>query len=143
MSESKVKASPPVKPMDEEITLDQADAWGFGGLRNQFSVPERGIKMPVDRDSETYNMNHRRRGNALIFNHKNFDPRLDHLKTRNGTDVDRDNLQMTLRQLDFDVKVYNDCSFKEIEQVLEELANDDHSDADCVLGTIHILWTHL
>ena len=131
MSESEVKA--PVKPMDEEITLDQADAWGFGGLSNQFSVPERGIKMPVDRDSETYNMNHRRRGYALIFNHKNFDPRLD-LKTRNGTDADRDNLQLTLRQLGFDVKVYNDCSFKEIEQVLEELANDDHSDADCILG---------
>ena len=45
---------------------------------------------------------------------------------------------MTLRQLDFDVKVYNDCSFIEIEQVLEELANDDHSDADCVLG-LHFL----
>ena len=57
MSESEVKA--PVKPVDVEITLDQADAWGFGGLSNQFSVPERGIKMPVDRDSETYNMNHR------------------------------------------------------------------------------------
>ena len=53
MSESEVK------PVDVEITLDQADAWGFGGLSNQFSVPERGIKMPVDRDSETYNMNHR------------------------------------------------------------------------------------
>ena len=137
MSESEVNALLSVKPMDEEITLDQADAWGFGGLCNQFSVPERGIKMPVDRDSETYNMNHRRRGYALIFNHKNFDPRLD-LKTRNGTDGDRDNLQMTLRQLDFDVKVYNDCSFKEIEQVLEELANDDHSDADCILG-LHFL----
>ena len=46
------------------------------------------VKMPVDRDSETYNMNHRRRGYALIFNHKNFDPRLG-LKTRNGTDADR------------------------------------------------------
>ena len=59
MSESEVNAPPPIKPLDEEITLDQADAWGFGGLSNQFSVPERGIKMPVDRDSETYNMNHR------------------------------------------------------------------------------------
>ena len=26
--------------------------------------------MPVDRDSEIYNMNHRRRGIALVFNHK-------------------------------------------------------------------------
>ena len=48
--------------------------------------------MPVEKDSETYNMNHKRRGLAIVFNHKNFDPRLG-LKTRNGTDADRDNLR--------------------------------------------------
>ena len=73
--------------------------------------------MPVDRDSEIYNMNHRRRGIALVFNHKNFDQRLG-LKVRNGTDTDRDNLRMTLRQLDFDVRVYNDLPYKEMENIL-------------------------
>lgn len=38
--------------------------------------------------------------------------------------------------MDFDVKVYNDVPFKEIERVLEELANDNHSDADCVLVAV-------
>ncbi len=59
--------------------------------------------MPVEKDSEVYNMNHRRRGIALLFNHMNFDHRLG-LKARNGTDKDRDNLRMTLRQLDFEVR---------------------------------------
>jgi len=80
-------------------------------------------------------MNHRRRGIAIIFNHKNFDQRLG-LKTRNGTDADRDNLRITLRQMDFEVKVYNDASYKEIERVLEELASENHSDADCVLVAV-------
>lgn len=69
--------------------------------------------MPVDKDADSYNMNHKRRGIAIIFNHKNFDPRLG-LKTRNGTDADRDNLKMTLRQLDFDVKVFDDLPLREI-----------------------------
>ena len=86
--------------------------------------------MPVERDAELYNMNHRRRGIAIIFNHKNFDQRLG-LKTRNGTDADRDNLRITLRQMDFEVKVYNDASYKEIERVLEELASENHSGEFC------------
>jgi len=69
--------------------------------------------MPVEKDAENYNMSHKRRGIALIFNHKNFDPRLG-LKIRNGTDADRDNLRMTLRQLDFDVKVFDDLPLREI-----------------------------
>jgi len=91
--------------------------------------------MPVEKDSEVYNMNHRRRGIAIIFNHKLFDSRLG-LKQRNGTDADRDNLRMTLRQLDFEVRVYNDLPFKEMERILEELANDDHSDADCIFVSV-------
>jgi len=80
-------------------------------------------------------MNHRRRGIAIIFNHKLFDSRLG-LKQRNGTDADRDNLRITLRQLDFEVRVYNDLPFKEMERILEELANDNHSDADCIFISV-------
>ena len=48
--------------------------------------------MPVEKDSEVYNMNHRRRGVAFVFNHMHFDTRLG-LKQRNGTNTDRDNLE--------------------------------------------------
>jgi caspase-like apoptosis-related cysteine protease len=96
-------------------------------------TPSQVATMPVERDSDVYNMCHRRRGTALIFNHMRFDPRLG-LKDRKGTDADRDNLTATLRTLDFDVRVYDDLAHKEIERVLEACAFDeDHSDADCLL----------
>ena len=66
--------------------------------------------MPVKRYAEKYNMNHRCRGLALIFNHKNFDP-CRGIGTRNGTDVDRDNLELTLKDLDFEVRIYEDLTF--------------------------------
>ncbi len=69
--------------------------------------------LPVDRDSEAYNMNHIKRGKACIFNHENFNPNLD-LKPRAGTAKDRDNLYMRLRELDFDVTYFNDLTFNEL-----------------------------
>lgn len=136
---------------DEEITLEQAEALGFGNEKKNgqngndqgdawgFARPNQGQQnvaaMPVARDSEMYNMNHRRRGLAIIFNHKTFDPRLG-LKTRNGTNADRDNLRSTLRSLDFEVQVYDDAPFKEMERILEEAALSNHSDADCILVAV-------
>ena len=86
----------------------------------------------TEKDATHYNMSHRRRGKAFIFNHMHFDP-VQQLKARNGTDADRDNLRVCLRQLDFEVEVYNDLPVKEIDRVLENAALEDHSDADCVL----------
>ena len=88
--------------------------------------------MPTEKDATHYNMGHRRRGKAYIFNHMHFDP-VQQLKARNGTDADRDNLRVCLRQLDFEVEVFNDLPVKDIDRVLENAALEDHSDADCVL----------
>ena len=88
--------------------------------------------MPTEKDATHYNMSHRRRGKAYIFNHMHFDP-VQQLKARNGTDADRDNLRVCLRQLDFEVEVFNDLPVKDIDRVLENAALEDHSDADCVL----------
>ena len=90
--------------------------------------------MPINQD-HWYNMNHSRRGIAVIFNHEKFDEHLG-LSVRNGTDVDQDNLLMTLQQLDFEVKVYKDLPYKEIENILERLSRDNHSDADCIFVAI-------
>ena len=49
--------------------------------------------------------------------------------------VPRDNLRVVLRQLDFEVEVYNDLPYKEIERILEQASMEDHSDADCVFVT--------
>jgi caspase-like apoptosis-related cysteine protease len=74
--------------------------------------------MPVERDSEFYNMNHKRRGLAIIFNHKTFISRS--LDTRFGTDVDRDNLKRTMSGLGFTVRVYNDKKYTDIKKIVDE-----------------------
>jgi len=113
---------------------DTADARWFSRGSGGSSV-SRGITMPTDKDSQFYNMNHRRRGKAYIFNHMFFDPKLQ-LKERNGTNNDRDNLRVTLRQLDFDVEVHNDLPYKEIERILEQASMEDYSDADCIFVAV-------
>ena len=89
-------------------------------------------RLPVEKDATHYNMSHRRRGKAYIFNHMHFDP-VQQLVDRKGTNVDRDSLRVCLRQLDFEVEVFNDLPVKDIERELEQAALEDHSDADCVL----------
>jgi len=118
--------------VDTKKVDDENDAWPSAPWSRSSRTHQNVAAMPVEKDAEYYNMNHKRRGLAFIFNHKHFDPRLG-LKTRNGTDADRDNLRITLRQLDFDVQVHNDLSFKEIEMELEKAAGQvDHSESDCI-----------
>ena len=94
-----------------------------------------GVPMSTTKDADQYNMHHRRRGRAFVFNHLNFDPQLN-LKKRNGTNRDRDNLRITLRQLDFDVEVHDDLPFKDIKRILESASMEDHSEADCILVAV-------
>lgn len=106
---------------------DVGDALGLS-----FSVRSRNVAlMPVDRNSAYYNMNHKRRGMAIIFNHECFD--IHSLKHRNGTNADRDNLKHTLMGLGFQVTVHDDLKSKDIFKILEQAALNDHSDCDCFL----------
>ena len=91
--------------------------------------------MPTHKDDDKYNMNHKRRGKAIIFNHLNFHPSLG-LNTRNGTNCDRDNLRINLRQLDFEVYVYDDLPGKDVERILEQTSLEDHSEADCIFVAV-------
>ncbi|KAL5276158.1 CASP7 family protein [Megaselia abdita] len=90
--------------------------------------------MPVDKYSYEYNMNHKFRGKALIFNHEFFD--LDFLKERKGTNVDRDSLMRTLKGLNFEVTDYNNFTTREIMDTLSKVAKEDHTDYDCICITV-------
>lgn len=70
--------------------------------------------MPVARAAGQYNMSHRRRGLALIFNNEVFSQ--EGLKKRTGTNVDADNLKATLENLLFEVKIFPDLTFDEIDE---------------------------
>ncbi|NXD02224.1 CASP6 protein, partial [Certhia familiaris] len=77
-----------------------------------------------------YEMNHERRGVALIFNHEHFFWRLM-LRDRRGTMVDRNNLKRSLTDLGFEVRLFDDLKAKDVEQKLNEASREKHSNADC------------
>ncbi|KAI3353111.1 hypothetical protein L3Q82_019677 [Scortum barcoo] len=87
----------------------------------------------VDLDpAEEYKMNYKRRGLALIFNQERFFWRLG-LNDRNGTNADRYNLEKRLRELNFEVRTYENYKQVEVLDKISEAAEENHSDADCFL----------
>lgn len=114
-----------------DVTGDQVDAFpelfpNFGKLKKK-----KVIRLPCEKNARYYNMNHPRRGLAIIFNHETFN--LASLKPRNGTEADCNNLKSTLELLGFEVRSYKDLTFKELDSVLEEVSGMDFSDCDCLL----------
>jgi len=124
--------------MAEQMSTDGACA---SRPRASSSFPTEGaMSVPEKKASRCYRMDHPRRGRAHIFNQRSFEEekRLG-LERRDGTDQDVDNLRSTLDSLNFDVIVHQDKRCREIEDILENLANEDHSDADCLFVA---LFTH-
>ncbi|XP_051940473.1 caspase-6-like isoform X1 [Hippocampus zosterae] len=80
--------------------------------------------------AEEYKMDYKRRGQALIFNQERFFWRLG-MNDRHGTNNDRYNLEIRLKALNFDVKVYDNYKNEEVLEIIHKAAKDNHSDADC------------
>ncbi|XP_055299000.1 caspase-1-like [Sitodiplosis mosellana] len=76
-----------------------------------------------------YNMCHKKRGLALIFNHEYFSKQ----RQRRGTHIDRDRLHDTFKSLDFKVKIYENKTKLEILAILQKVAAKDHSNKDCLI----------
>nr|XP_057931497.1 caspase-6-like [Doryrhamphus excisus] len=83
----------------------------------------------LDPDQE-YKMDYNRRGLAVIFNQERFFWRMG-MNDRYGTNTDRDNLEMRLRALNFEVKVYDNYKNEDVLEKIHEAAEANHSDADC------------
>lgn len=110
---------------------DCGDAAGPGRNANNIGHI---AQMPVERRAGQYNMRHRRRGLALIFNNENFNQ--EGLKKRSGTNVDADNLKAALENHKFDVRIFPDYTFDEIDETTTQAAKANHQDADCILIAI-------
>ena len=67
--------------------------------------------MPVEKDAEEYNMKHKRRGKAVIFNHDEFEDKSLH---RHGSAVDVRVLTETYEALEFEVVVHHNLNFADI-----------------------------
>ncbi|XP_049839585.1 caspase-1-like isoform X3 [Schistocerca gregaria] len=110
-----------------------SDAGDAQGLRYNGS-PALFARMPAEIDAVYYSMSHKKRGLAVIFNHENFD--IQSLKSRAGTKVDRNNLSESLSKLGFEVKVYDDLTYKSVKEIVEEAARYDHNECDCFVMAV-------
>ncbi|XP_037992261.1 caspase-6 [Motacilla alba alba] len=101
-----------------------------GGNENITQVDAVNISRQLLDPAEKYKMNHQRRGVALIFNHEHFYWQLK-LYDRRGTMADRNNLNRTLTDLGFEVRLFDDLKANDVQQRIYEASREDHSNADC------------
>ncbi|XP_014208798.1 caspase-1-like [Copidosoma floridanum] len=123
---------------------DVADA--FGCSRSSAALVNQIRSAPTERYATHYNMNHGKRGLAIIFNHEFFN--VSHLKPRCGTNIDCENLTNTLKSLGFDVNDFHNYTHKDIHKYLEKVSEMDHSQHDCLIvavlshGELGLLYAH-
>jgi caspase-like apoptosis-related cysteine protease len=72
--------------------------------------------MPVEMEAEEYNMNHNRRGKAVIFNHDMY----MNEGPRPGSDVDVHILIETYKSLGFEVIHHDNLKFTDIQNALTD-----------------------
>jgi caspase-like apoptosis-related cysteine protease len=72
--------------------------------------------MPVDKEAEEYNMNHSRRGKAVIFNHDMFKKK----PPRHGSAAGVRVLTETYGALGFEVVVHENLKLTEIQHVINK-----------------------
>ncbi|XP_062352039.1 caspase-7 isoform X1 [Cinclus cinclus] len=77
-----------------------------------------------------YNMDYKKVGKCIIINNKNFEDKTG-MGTRNGTDKDAGDLAKSFKNLGFEVQIYNDRSRDDMEKLLKQAAEENHSDAAC------------
>ncbi|XP_070545473.1 caspase-7-like [Ptychodera flava] len=87
----------------------------------------------INQNPDEYYMSHRKRGRAIIINIENFN---NNIESRQGTGVDAKNLRRTFSKLGFFVDIYDDLSVLEINDLLQKVANEDHSNSDCIAISI-------
>ncbi|XP_064620938.1 caspase-3-like [Lineus longissimus] len=94
-------------------------------------VPKRKVDPLVHNLNINYDFSHPRRGLAVVINMRYFDFRSTHQKEREGTDEDAQAIVERLLRLGFDVRRYDDLTRRDISLLMDDLAKEDHSDADC------------
>lgn len=121
-------------PSSRETERSDVDGWPFRKVKDTSdgSMSKKTVNIDVLPDAENYNMHHKRRGVALIFNNVYFDK----MTIRKGSDKDCDDLTRALGNLDFEVRIHKDPSLQTISNILRETAAEDHTDADCLIVAV-------
>eukprot|EP00112_Aurelia_sp_Birch-Aquarium-sp1_P002495 Seg1276.13 transcript_id=Seg1276.13/GoldUCD/mRNA.D3Y31 product=Caspase-2 protein_id=Seg1276.13/GoldUCD/D3Y31 len=104
--------------------VDSVDSW----------TPSQTTSSPLTKrtndNNDTYSMKNNPRGLCLIFNNREF---LNDLSERVGSDVDARNLQHLFASLKFNVRMVNNASADKMKEIVNEVAEMDHSGTDCLV----------
>lgn len=90
---------------------------------------------PIAADAGEYNMDHERRGRAIILNHEKYKEGLGPEK-RTGTNADKISLKQCFEKLKFDVDVLDDLRVHEIKNKLAEISRASHKYEDCLIVVV-------
>ena len=83
-----------------------------------------------------YNMNHARRGIALVINIRTYEPNPYKLDERTWSEPDVANLKQSLQYLEFDLKLHKNLKANEIRDEIKKIAEINHTDSDCFLCVV-------
>lgn len=131
----------PVPPVEASI-VSQTDNETSSATRPQHSrtnfssqdcVDYPIITVPVNKDTQCYNMHHKRRGDAYIFHHTEFDSNLVLGERKDDKDLLKKLSDILADRLEFNVKVFKDLKYKKIEEEIKKAANENHKNSDCIL----------
>lgn len=111
-----VMCAPEEEQQMKPTTTGPASVVGGGGGVTPLVYPQ--AQMPVPLKSLEYNMDHARRGHAIIFNHEEFT--MDNTSPRVGSKLDAVRLQQTLEGLGFTVQIYHDLDSDKIKARINE-----------------------
>ncbi|KAI9555368.1 hypothetical protein GHT06_017883 [Daphnia sinensis] len=89
--------------------------------------------VPVNKDTQCYNMDHKRRGDAYIFHHTEFDSNLQLEERGNDGDLLKRLSYILADRLEFSVKVLTNLKYKKIYEEITKAANGNHKNSDCIL----------
>ncbi|KAM7169555.1 caspase-7 isoform 1-T1 [Macrochelys suwanniensis] len=115
---------------------DRSDRFSFFGNKKKKNGQEQQPEAPVSNQCRIihptfkYNMNYKKVGKCIIINNKNFEDQTE-MGTRSGTDKDAGALHKCFRNLGFEVVVYNDQCCDDMIKLLQQAADENHSDAAC------------
>ncbi|KAK7113279.1 uncharacterized protein [Littorina saxatilis] len=122
--------------MSQREIMEQVVDPAVGAARVEMALVGR---LPAVNPMPYYNMSRSPRGFCIIINNRNFFRDRPHAKlmvAREGTEVDKEKLENTFRGLNFLVSSHDDMTDSQMVQLMNEIANKDHSRFDCFVCCI-------
>ncbi|XP_030418998.1 caspase-3 [Gopherus evgoodei] len=104
---------------------DEADAKSLFGSQGKSLPVSKSMDSEIQPD-ESYKMDYPEIGICIIINNKNFLPATG-MSFRSGTDADAAHIRDTFMSLGYKVNLHNDRTGKQMFDILQNVAKDDHS----------------